>query len=256
MDLNSINANINRLLTNIWAVISFFKEFAVDGAKDVSITYINADGSESVKTFKNIAKLISELETWKQNAKTDLSSFPKFLVTSDFATAEFGDFTNWTKPSTVEVLGTITSGTVWDDRSAWEKEWLTAMGLSGVQYFYPSSFNVYRLTAPASRTGHSFPYVGSPYCADSRITTAAFVKWVQGAVPYGWWCSGLTNDGVIKLCGTKNQGGGGGYIYSHPYKAEDTQDTIIEVALAGTVDRDIDLSNPINWGNFKAKVVG
>ena len=56
MDLNSINANINRLLTNIWAVISFLKEFAVDGAKDVSITYINADGSESVKTFPNIAK--------------------------------------------------------------------------------------------------------------------------------------------------------------------------------------------------------
>jgi hypothetical protein len=57
MDLNSINANINRLLTNIWAVISFLKEFAVDGAKDVSITYINADGSESIKTFPNIAKM-------------------------------------------------------------------------------------------------------------------------------------------------------------------------------------------------------
>jgi len=59
MDLNSINANINRLLTNIWAVISFLKEFAVDGAKDVSITYINADGSESVKTFPNIAKMVA-----------------------------------------------------------------------------------------------------------------------------------------------------------------------------------------------------
>ena len=56
MDLNSINANINRLLTNIWAVISFLKEFAVDGAKNVSITYINADGSESVKTMPNISK--------------------------------------------------------------------------------------------------------------------------------------------------------------------------------------------------------
>ena len=57
MDLNSINANINRLLTNIWTVISFLKEFAVDGAKDVSITYINSDGSESVKTFPNISKM-------------------------------------------------------------------------------------------------------------------------------------------------------------------------------------------------------
>jgi len=57
MDLNSINANINRLLTNIWAVISFLKEFTVDGAKDVSITYINVDGSESVKTFPNVSKM-------------------------------------------------------------------------------------------------------------------------------------------------------------------------------------------------------
>ncbi len=56
MDLNSINANVNRLLTNIWAIITFLKEFAVDGAKDVSITYVNADGSESVKTFPNISK--------------------------------------------------------------------------------------------------------------------------------------------------------------------------------------------------------
>jgi len=60
MDLNSINANINRLLTNIWAVISFLKEFAVDGAKDVSITYINADGSESVKTMPNISKFFDD----------------------------------------------------------------------------------------------------------------------------------------------------------------------------------------------------
>jgi len=61
MDLNSINANINRLLTNIWAITSFLKEFAVDGAKNVSITYINADGSESVKTFSNIAKMTADI---------------------------------------------------------------------------------------------------------------------------------------------------------------------------------------------------
>jgi nickel-dependent lactate racemase len=65
MDLNLLNANVGRLLTNIWAVISFLREFAVDGAKDVSITYINADGSESVKTFPNIAKQIDSLEIWK-----------------------------------------------------------------------------------------------------------------------------------------------------------------------------------------------
>ncbi len=64
MDLNSINANINRLLTNIWAIISFFKEFIVDGAKDVSFTYINSDGSESVKTFPNISKMHDTFKSW------------------------------------------------------------------------------------------------------------------------------------------------------------------------------------------------
>lgn len=65
MNLNSINANVNRLLTNIWAVILFLKEFAVDGAKDVNIAFVNEDGSESVKIFPNIAKQIASLESWK-----------------------------------------------------------------------------------------------------------------------------------------------------------------------------------------------
>lgn len=67
MNLNEINANVNRLLQNIWAVITFLKEFCVDNAKDVSITYINADGSESVKTFPNIAKMNEEFKSYLTN---------------------------------------------------------------------------------------------------------------------------------------------------------------------------------------------
>lgn len=69
MDLNSINANVNRLLSNIWAIISFFKEFAVDSAKDVSITYLNADGSESTKTFPNVAKIVQACNLKNDNGK-------------------------------------------------------------------------------------------------------------------------------------------------------------------------------------------
>ena len=58
MDLNSINTNINRLLTNIWNVISFLKEYTVDESKDVSITHVDPDGSEVTKTFPNITKQI------------------------------------------------------------------------------------------------------------------------------------------------------------------------------------------------------
>ena len=77
MDLNSINANINRLLTNIWAVISFLKEFAVDGAKDVSITYINADGSESVRTLPNIAKWRAMVQPERNYISFQTASFSK-----------------------------------------------------------------------------------------------------------------------------------------------------------------------------------
>ena len=71
MDLNAINANINRLLTNIWNLTSFLKEYTVDGGKDVSITHVNADGSETTKTFPNITKQISTLNDWKTNLSTE-----------------------------------------------------------------------------------------------------------------------------------------------------------------------------------------
>ena len=56
MNLVQINENINRLLTNIWAVLAFFKEYLVDPANDVSMTFINADGTETTRVFPNLAK--------------------------------------------------------------------------------------------------------------------------------------------------------------------------------------------------------
>ena len=58
MNLVQINENINRLLANIWAILGFFKEYLVDPANDVSMTFINADGTETTRTFPNIAKQI------------------------------------------------------------------------------------------------------------------------------------------------------------------------------------------------------
>lgn len=75
MDLSSVNININRLLTNIWNIVSFFKEFAVDDSKDVSVTYINEDGSESSRTFPNISKQIYLLDNWKVRFLT----YPVFM---------------------------------------------------------------------------------------------------------------------------------------------------------------------------------
>jgi len=61
---------IDRLLTNGGRILEFLKEFTTSSAKDVSITYINADNSESVKTFPNIAKQLLTFEEWKNNIVT------------------------------------------------------------------------------------------------------------------------------------------------------------------------------------------
>ncbi len=63
MDLNALNQNTNRLIQNTTRVISFLKEFTVDDAKDVSMTYVNEDGSESTKSFSNIAKMVEDSNT-------------------------------------------------------------------------------------------------------------------------------------------------------------------------------------------------
>ena len=68
MDLNSINQNVLRLINNSSKIISFLPEYAVDGAKDVSITYENADGTESTKTYPNIAKQVSQISSAVPNA--------------------------------------------------------------------------------------------------------------------------------------------------------------------------------------------
>jgi len=52
---------IERLLVNTANYFSFLKEFTVGDAKDVSITHLEADGSESVKTFPNIAKFTASV---------------------------------------------------------------------------------------------------------------------------------------------------------------------------------------------------
>lgn len=67
MNLVQINENINRLLANLWAILGFFKEYLVDPAKYVSMTFINADGSETTNTFPNIAMQIAN-----KNDKLDM----------------------------------------------------------------------------------------------------------------------------------------------------------------------------------------
>lgn len=67
MDLNSINQSVLRLINNSTNIISFLKDFTTGGAKDVSISYIEADGNTTNKTFPNIAKFTGSVESTIKN---------------------------------------------------------------------------------------------------------------------------------------------------------------------------------------------
>ena len=88
MDLNVLNQSVLRFIDNGTKIISFLKDFTVGSAKDVSITYINADGSESVRTFANIAKMNATFEAWKESVK--LVSLPNTYAKSKVITYDDG----------------------------------------------------------------------------------------------------------------------------------------------------------------------
>ena len=255
------NGNINSIQTT---ATSNDPSIATSDVTTGNIIIVNEDSGESYKLspkgvwkkhivsnydldqrLKKLTELTNNLVTTIGPSGSYLRNLPQQV--SYTAGAEFGDFTNWYKPTTVEEIGTISNGISWADRSDFDKEWLTAMGLAGNMYFAPDSFKVYRLTAPKDRSGHSFPYLQVPVDNNNYITYAAFVKYIQGEVPYGWWCQGLQATNKIQLCGGHITGAGGHYTHSHPYKVAGTVDTIIEVALAGTVDAYIPLDNVNNW---------
>ena len=78
MDLNALNQSVLRLIENGTNIISFLKDFTIGSAKDVSITYINADGSESVSTFANIAKMSNEITYWMDNLYNTNNNYSYF----------------------------------------------------------------------------------------------------------------------------------------------------------------------------------
>lgn len=73
MDLNALNQSVLNLIKNGTNIISFLKDFTVGSAKDVSITYVNANGSESVKSFPNIAKMVASYNIKYDGVIRDMS---------------------------------------------------------------------------------------------------------------------------------------------------------------------------------------
>jgi len=143
---------------------------------------------------------------------------------------------------------TVTTGTVWSSRSASSQELLTLMGRANVQHFV-RSFEIRRVTAAKAAGGYTFPYQQVPYGRSWTNTHAAFVKWVSGPLPYGWWCNGLVADGNWHWCAQHTSGTNHHYSHTHPYlHANDGTPSVILVALPGSVDKRVD--EPTEWQTF------
>jgi len=255
--------DINTILSQTMEAYSFYTQIATSSlTQDLSLaktqldeihntlqtTINNYDTSFNNKLAEYDIAFNSKISNL--NSNSTLKQFRNLPQIVSYSGVDFGDFTKWLSAGdTLEEIGTIRSGIVWTDRSEFDKEWLTAMGLSGIRYFAPSSFKVYRLTASKDRTGYSFRYFQFPISHNSYVTYGAFVKHIQGAVPYGWWCQGLKEKSSVALCGGHSMSSNIHYSYCHPYKTVGDEDTIIEVALAGVVDTYISLDNPQNWWN-------
>jgi hypothetical protein len=221
-------------------VVPYMNVQNIDGyLKDMDGEFID------VNFATNSSKINNKDET---QLRKYIASQPHFV--SEYSGAlQGGD--GWSHPSTREKVGTINSGVDWDDRSDFDKEWMTAMGIAGVKHFNPN-ITVWRETANKDRTGYSFSYTQVRHMNDSYLCVAGFVKHIQGDVPYGWWCNGLVGDGKIHLCGGNWSSGTSHYVHTHPYKNNTTgEDSIIEYCLIGSVDRYVDLSNVDNWWHFK-----
>ena len=74
MDFNLLNTTVTRLLSNIWNVIVFLKEYSLGPSGDVTYTYHNADGTDTTATFPNIAKQVAEGNIWKTDIQTQIDN--------------------------------------------------------------------------------------------------------------------------------------------------------------------------------------
>lgn len=159
--------------------------------------------------------------------------------------------TNWSVPGwcTITTYKTILNdGTLYNNRTAEEKEILSAMGYANAQYFEDNI--VIRKIIWTARDSHTLPYVryNTPY--KKVYTNASFIKLIRGTVNNFYAHGAELNK--WKLCGISSYGGVEGYGYCHPIDNNSTASGGGEllIAMAGMVAGHIDLTNPSNWRVF------
>ncbi|SKA52655.1 hypothetical protein [Photobacterium toruni] len=119
-------------------------------------------------------------------------------------------------PIDISLYRTISTGIVWSERDAEEKEIMTAMGMSGQQHFQPPIRVMRMVWSNYNSSTHSnYSIFPSPIANISGyITVASYAKLVSGSIS-GMWVDGITDN--WSLCGTHFNGRPGAYLHAHPF---------------------------------------
>ena len=188
-----------------------------------------------------------------ETTKQQLGSMPKLIKKGTTASraGQISPFTSGFSSAFMTSNVTeewVTNGVDWSARSVLTQELLTLMGRTNAKYM-TDSFEIRRVTATRASGGYSFPYQSVTFGRGFTTTSAAFVKWVSGPLPYGHWCTGLVADGNWHWCAAYKTGTNHHYTNTHPYlPANDGTPSVLLVALPGSVDKRV--GEPTEWQSF------
>lgn len=111
------------------------------------------------------------------------------------------------------VYKTIKTGVLWKDRDNEEKEILMAMGKKEAVHFYPSEFNVVKMTWSTPTEGKYWSFYQF-IAYNNWVTFASYAKLISGNIS-GSYFGGITNE--WRLCGEHTNLQSISYAHPHPY---------------------------------------
>ncbi|TMP30400.1 hypothetical protein CWB99_06565 [Pseudoalteromonas rubra] len=158
------------------------------------------------------------------------------------------------------LVETVETGVEPQNRTDLAREFLRAIG-SDTKYF-AKNFNIWEMeflpyrnvTNENGDTVKTYSYMMYQYLRrPTYVTCAAIVKHIRGAVPTGFWCSGLEANAPAKVCGGGiSHNNRNFYTHCHPYIHGETLDlsetTVIQIALPAVVTGNVPIANA--WGQF------
>ncbi|MFT4925643.1 MAG: hypothetical protein ACI8WB_001736 [Phenylobacterium sp.] len=130
----------------------------------------------------------------------------------------------------------------WADRTAEERELLTAMGREGLRYLH-MEFNIWRMDwvpTDVTFTLYQRGYSSGP------VTIAGMTKLLSGSTD-GFWAAGATNE--WKLTGQTYMPEPYGYIHTHPVKEKDSSGSML-FALPALIAGIMPLDDARTWWTF------